>query len=127
MGYFKRKNTTQAERKPAKVKHIDTRFTIDEHALVTTSAEKCGMPPSIYIHDLALGHEPKERMTAGQEEALKGLIGARAEVVGVRNALRGLSQAERKRMFHDRDFMNSWVDALDPLLLEWTKIRDQFV
>lgn len=126
MGYFKNK-TKKAEPRPAKTKRIDTRFTADEHTLVTTSAEKCGMPPSIYIHNLAVGHRPKERMTASQEEALKGLIGARAEVMGIRNVLRGMSQAERKRMFRDPEFMNSWIDALDPLLLEWTKIRDQFV
>lgn len=127
MGFFKNKTNTQAERKPAKVKHIDTRFTIDEHTLVTTSAEKCGMPPSIYIHDLAIGYEPKERMTVGQEEALKGLIGARAEVTGIRNALRGLSQTERKRMFHDPEFIKAWMDAIDAILLEWTKIRDKFL
>lgn len=125
MGYFKKK--AKAPPKPAKLKHIDTRFTEDEEKLVRANARECGLPPSTYIHDLAIGHQPKKRMTEGEEEALKGLIGARAEFVYIRNAMKGTNQDTRKKLFNDAELMKVWMDAIDDLTEQLTSIINKFI
>ena len=74
----KHNNSEKASRKrPPKSRHIDVRFTEDEFNIVLKYARMSGRSKSIYLHDVALGHKPSLPMTAEQQEALKGLIGAR--------------------------------------------------
>lgn len=94
----KNNNTEKISRKrPPKNKHIDVRFTEDEFNTVLKNAQLSGRSKSIYLHDIALGHKPSLPMTTEQQEALKGLTGARAELVYIRNALHALPQTERKK------------------------------
>ena len=86
-----------------------------------------GRSKSIYLHDVALGHKPSLPMTAEQQEALKGLIGARAELIGIRNALHALPQEERKKLFKRADFMARWMQGINSLIEEWSHIRDNFI
>ena len=96
----KNNNTEKTSRKrPPKIRHIDVRFTEEEYNLVVHNARLSGRSKSTYLHDLGIGHKPSLPMTAEQEEALKGLIGARSELVYVRNALHALPQAERLKLF----------------------------
>lgn len=83
-----------SRKRPPKDKHIDVRFTEDEFNIVLKYARMSGRSKSIYLHDVALGHKPSLPMTAEQQEALKGLISARAELIGIRNALHALPQEE---------------------------------
>ncbi|WP_257876204.1 hypothetical protein [Prevotella intermedia] len=57
-------------------------------------------------------------MTAEQQEALKGLTGARAELVGIRNALHALPQEERKKLFKRADFMGRWMKGVNFIIEE---------
>ena len=83
----KHNNSEKASRKrPPKSRHIDVRFTEDEFNIVLKYARMSGRSKSIYLHDVALGHKPSLPMTAEEQEALKGLIGARAELIDIRNA-----------------------------------------
>ncbi len=66
-------------------------------------------------------------MTAEEQEALKGLIGARAELIGIRNALHALPQEERKKLFKRADFMARWMQGINSLIKEWSHIRDNFI
>lgn len=76
------KEKTSMKRSP-KDRHIDVRFTEDEFNRVLKNAQLSGRSKSIYLHDIAIGHNPSLPMTAEQQEALKGLTGARAELVYV--------------------------------------------
>ncbi len=60
-----------SEKRQNKGHHIDVRFTEEEYNQIITNANKCGMHKSNYIHNAVLGHQPKQLMTEGQEEALK--------------------------------------------------------
>ena len=81
----KNNNTEKTSRKrPPKTRHIDVRFTEEHYDLVVHNARLSGRSKSTYLHDLGIGHKPSLPMTAEQEEALKGLIGARSELVYVR-------------------------------------------
>ena len=77
------KEKTSMKRSP-KDRHIDVRFTEDEFNRVLKNAQLSGRSKSIYLHDIAIGHNPSLPMTAEQQEALKGLTGVRAELVYVR-------------------------------------------
>lgn len=116
-----------SRKRPPKDKHIDVRFTDNEFNHVLKNARLSGRSKSIYLHDIALGHKPSLPMTAEQQEALKGLIGARAELIGIRNALHALPQEERKKLFKRADFMARWMQGINSLIEEWSHIRDNFI
>ncbi len=116
-----------SEKKPPKNKHIDVRFTEKEFDLVVKNAQMSGRSKSIYLHDLGIGHKPSLPMTDEQQEALKGLTGARAELVYIRNALHALPQEERKKLFKRADFMERWIQGINSIIEEWSHIRDQFL
>ena len=65
-------------KRPPKTRHIDVRFTEEQYNQVVHNARLSGRSKSTYLHDLGISHKPSLPMTAGQEEALKGLIGARS-------------------------------------------------
>lgn len=124
----KHNNSEKASRKrPPKSRHIDVRFTEDEFNIVLKYARMSGRSKSIYLHDVALGHKPSLPMTAEQQEALKGLIGARAELVYIRNALHALPQTERKKLFKRADFMERWLQGVNDIIREWSNIRNRFI
>lgn len=114
-------------RKSPKIRHIDVRFTEEEFDLIVRNAEKTGRGKSNYLHDIGIGHSPSLPMTAEQQEALKGLTGARAELVHIRNALHALPQVERKKLFKRADFMERWIKGINSIIEEWSRIRDKFM
>lgn len=115
-----------AHRKP-KTKHIDVRFTEDENDIIEKAAAACGMFKSNYLHDLGLGHQPKQLMTEEQEKALKGLLAARSDLVHFMNALNALPQAARKKLFKNEEFMQEWMKNLKRLIAEIDKIKGLFL
>lgn len=120
-------NETSSRKRPLKCRHIDVRFTEEEFNLIVKNAQKSGRGKSNYLHDTAIGHSPSLPMTVEQQEALKGLIGARAELVYIRNALHALPQEERKKLFKRADFMERWIQGINSIIEEWSHIRDKFV
>lgn len=116
-----------SRKRPPKTRHIDVRFTEDEYYQVLKDARLSGRSKSIYLHDIAIGHKPSLPMTAEQHEALKGLTGARAELVYIRNALHALPQTERKKLFKRADFMERWLQGVNDIIREWSNIRNRFL
>ncbi len=116
-----------SRKRPPKTRHIDVRFTEDEYYQVLKDARLSGRSKSIYLHDIAIGHKPSLPMTAEQQEALKGLTGARAELVYIRNALHALPQTERKKLFKRADFMERWLQGVNDIIREWSNIRNRFL
>lgn len=128
MAKGKNNNTENTSMKrPPKIRHIDVRFTEEQYNQVVQNAQLSGRSKSIYLHDLGIGHKPSLPMTAGQEEALKDLIVARAELVYVRNALHALPQTERLKLFKRADFMERWLQGINILIEELSRIRDKFL
>lgn len=101
----KNNNTEKISRKrPPKNKHIDVRFTEDEFNTVLKNAQLSGRSKSIYLHDIALGHKPSLPMTTEQQEALKGLTGARAELVYIRQCASRLATNRTKETLQESGF-----------------------
>ena len=122
-----KKKSKTSEKRQNKGHHIDVRFTEEEYKQIVANAAKCGMHKSNYVHDAVLGHQPKQLMTDGQEEALKSLSAARSELVGIRNALHGLPQEVRKRYFRNERFMEAWIEGINYLIRQWDAIREKFI
>ena len=118
------KKSKTSEKRQNKGHHIDVRFTEEEYNQIVANAAKCGMPKSLYVHNIVLGHQPKQLMT---EEALKSLSAARSELVGIRNALHGLPQEVRKRYFKNEHFMTAWIEGINYLIRQWDVIREKFM
>ena len=57
-----------SEKRQNKGHHIDVRFTEEEYNQIVANAAKCGMPKSLYGHNIVLGHQPKQLMTEGQRK-----------------------------------------------------------
>lgn len=94
------KEKTSMKRSP-KDRHIDVRFTEDEFNRVLKNAQLSGRSKSIYLHDIAIGHNPSLPMTAEQQEALKGLTGARAELVYVRQCASRLATSRAEETLQE--------------------------
>ena len=116
-----------SKKRPPNTRHIDVRFTEEEYNQVVHNARLSGRSKSTYLHDLGIGHKPSLPMTTGQEDALKGLIGARSELVYVRNALHALPQTERLKLIKRADFMERWLQGINTLIEELSRIRDKFM
>ena len=126
----KNKNSNKeksSKKRPPKIRHIDVRFTEEEYNEVVHNARLSGRSKSTYLHDLGIGHKPSLPMTEGQEEALKGLIGARSELVYVRNALHALPQTERLKLFKRADFMERRLQGINTLTEELSRTTDNFL
>ena len=80
----------------------------------------------VHVHNTVLGHQPKQLMTDGQEEALKSHSAARSELVGIRNALHGLPQEVRKRYFKNERIMTAWIEGVNYLIQHWDTIKEKF-
>ncbi len=120
------KKNDSAQREPKKEIIRSVRYTPVEDAVLDAKCATCGLPKSVLIHDTSLGYDPPQLMTAGQEEALKSLSAARSELIGIRNALNGRSQEQRKRLFRNDQFMQIWIDGVNTLIREWKTIQDHF-
>ncbi len=121
-----KKTSKTSGKRQNKGHHIDVRFTEEEYNQIVTNANKCVMHKSNYVHDAVLGHQPKQLMTEGQEEALKSLSAARSELVGIRNALHGLPQEVRKRYFRNERIMTAWIEGVNYLIQHWDTIKENF-
>ena len=115
-----------AQHEPKKEIIRSVRYTPEEDAVLDAKCATCGLPKSVLIHDTSLGYAPPQLMTDGQEEALKILSAARSELIGIRNALNGRSQEQRKRLFKNDQFMVAWMDGVNALIREWKIIQDYF-
>ena len=115
-----------AQHEPKKEIIRSVRYTPEEDAVLDAKCTTCGLPKSVLIHDTSLGYAPPQLMTDGQEEALKSLSAARSELIGIRNALNGRSQEQRKRLFKNDQFMVAWMDGVNALIREWKIIQDYF-
>lgn len=118
------KNIIRQEHKPKKKPriHIDVILTAEQETHIIGQAKACGMTKSGYLRELGMNHLPKQMMTESQEIAFKGLVGARAELVGIKNALNGLSSNQRHELFKDTRFMKRWIDGVNTLITYISKM-----
>ncbi len=111
----KKSGTTRSRR-------IEARVTDAELNRIVSLAAQCGLTLSDYLRRCALGQRPKRRLSDREIEALCSLTDARAELIHIRNALKGRSQQERQRYFGNPRFMEQWIVAMNRLVEQWDNI-----
>ncbi len=101
---------------------IEARVTDAELNCIVALAAQCGLTLSDYLRRCALGQHPKQRLNDREIDALCSLTDARAELIHIRNALKGRSQQERQRYFGNSRFMEQWIVAVNRLVEQWDNI-----
>lgn len=79
-----------------------------EYQRIRQTADKCGLTVSEYVRLRSLGYAPKARLTKRETQLLETLLSCRADMVNYANALSGLSNDEKLRLFRNREFMLDW-------------------
>lgn len=94
---------------------ITTKITAAERQHIIDTAEKCGLTPSEYIRQRAIGYEPPSALTTGETALLHNLDNCRVDIVNYANALAGMNHDQRLAMFQKVPFMLQWYKEIIPV------------
>ena len=70
------------------------------------------MKQSVFIRARALGYKPRRRLSGEELDGLKRLAACRTDMMNFANALRGLDNREKVRLFHHRPTMLEWYEKV---------------
>lgn len=93
-------------------KVVVTKVTGKELSQIKSTAEECGMTRSDFIRARALGYKPRRRLSGEELDGLKRLATCRTDMVNFANALRGLDDREKIRLFHHLPTMLEWYEKV---------------
>lgn len=93
-------------------KVVVTKVTEQEFAQIKSSANQCGMTRSDFIRARALGYKPRQRLSDAQMNGLRQLAACRTDMVNFANALHGLSDNEKIRLFRQQPIMLDWYEKV---------------
>ena len=116
------KNIERKGRNP----RITVCYAPNENEKIVKLAAACGLKKSQYIHDASLGQEPKVMMSDKEADALISLKAARGELILIKNALNGTTQEQRKKYFHNEQFMRQWIEGVNSLIRRLVEIEGMF-
>lgn len=94
---------------------ITTKITPAERTHIQEAARKCGLTPSEYIRQRAIGYEPPSALTPEETELLHNLDSCRVDIVNYANALAGMQREQRMAMFNRVPFMLEWYKQIIPV------------
>ncbi len=93
-------------------KVVVTKVTEQELAQIKSSAGQCGMTHSDFIRARVLGYKPRLRLSNAELDGLRNLAACRADMVNFANALHGLSDNEKIRLFRQQPTMLDWYEKV---------------
>ena len=93
-------------------KVVVTKVTEQEFAQIKSSAGQCGMTRSDFIRARALGYKPRQRLSDTELDGLRQLAACRTDMVNFANALHGLSDNEKIRLFRQQPTMLDWYEKV---------------
>ena len=111
------KDTSQRKAKQEKPvirrdKVVVTKVTEQELAQIKSSAGQCGMTRSDFIRARALGYKPRQRLSDRELDGLRQLAACRTDMVNFANALHGLTDNEKLRLFRHEETMLEWYEKV---------------
>ena len=80
--------------------------------MIKDTARQCGMTRSDFIRARALNYRPRQRLSDGELDGLRQLAACRTDMVNFANALHGLSDNEKIRLFRHRPTMLEWYEKV---------------
>ena len=93
-------------------KVVVTKVTELEFAQIKSSATQCGMTRSDFIRARALGHKPRQRLSDAELDGLRLLAACRTDMVNFANALHGLTDNEKIKLFRHQPTMLDWYEKV---------------
>ena len=93
-------------------KVVVTKVTEQELEQIKSTAEQCGMTRSDFIRARALGYKPRQRLSDTELNGLRQLAACRTDMVNFANALHGLTDNEKIRLFRHEETMLEWYEKV---------------
>jgi len=114
MEYEDTSNQEQGQKKPVirRDKVVVTKVTERELKQIKETAEQCGMTRSDFIRARALGYKPRQRLSDKELDGLRQLAACRTDMVNFANALHGLSDNEKVKLFRHQPTMLEWYEKV---------------
>lgn len=79
---------------------------------IKSTAGQCGMTRSDFIWARALNYRPRQRLSVMEVDGLRQLAACRTDMVNFANALHGLSDDEKVRLFRHQPTMLEWYEKV---------------
>ncbi len=93
-------------------KVVVTKVTKQELAQIKSTADQCGMTRSDFIRARALGYKPRQRLSDAELDGLRQLAACRTDMVNFANALHGLTDNEKIKLFRHQPTMLDWYEKV---------------
>lgn len=93
-------------------KVVVTKVTEQELSRIKSTAAQCGMTRSDFIRARALGYKPRQRLSDTELDGLRQFAACRIDMVNFANALHGLNDDEKVRLFRHRPTMLEWYEKV---------------
>lgn len=91
---------------------VVTKVTEQELSQIKSTADQCGMTRSDFIRARALGYKPRQRLSDRELDGLRQLAACRTDMVNFANALHGLSDNEKVKLFRHQPTMLEWYEKV---------------
>lgn len=93
-------------------KVVVTKVTEQELSRIKGTAEQCAMTRSDFIRARALNYRPRQRLSVGEIDGLRQLAACRTDMINFANALHGLNDNEKVRLFRHQPTMLEWYEKV---------------
>lgn len=93
-------------------KVVVTKVTEQEFEQIKSTADRCGMTRSDFIRARALGYKPRQRLSDRELDGLRQLAACRTDMVNFANALHGLNDNEKVKLFRHQPTMLEWYEKV---------------
>ena len=107
-------NPESGQEKPVirRDKVVVTKVTEQELYQIKSTAGQCGMTRSDFIRARALNYRPRQRLSVTEVDGLRQLAACRTDMVNFANALHGLTDNEKLRLFRHEETMLEWYEKV---------------
>lgn len=115
MAYEEDTSKQQSEQEKPVVRRdkvVVTKVTEQELTQIKSTANQCGMTRSDFIRARALGYKPRLRLSDAELDGLRQLAACRTDMVNFANALHGLTDNEKIRLFRHEETMLEWYEKV---------------
>ena len=107
-------NRESGQKKPVirRDRVVVTKVTEQELSQIKSTADQCGMTRSDFIRARALGYKPRQRLSGKELDGLRQLAAWRQDMVNFANALHGLNDNEKVKLFRHQPTMLEWYEKV---------------
>ena len=114
MEYENTANQEQEQKKPVirRDRVVVTKVTEQELEQIKDTADRCGMTRSDFIRARALGYKPRQRLSGKELDGLRQLAACRTDMVNFANALHGLNDNQKIKLFYQQPKMLDWYEKV---------------